>query len=216
MGPLEATIKSLKNNIEAVRKENGELQRRWMASQMELVGLQNEALVANERVDRMKSQVSCCVFTATLVFSFHFLLQHSVLNQKRSRLLGQVQVQDGETKELENGIRQMRCWHMRICAALLLQTPHNYFRTDMSRLNDMLAKNGNLSQTLEEDNFSLEAEFINRLKDAENVGRPALVLADVQSSHVLCRISRGCRQMSRPPRLQKLFWSRSLSSVSGR
>jgi hypothetical protein len=28
-----------------------------MASQMELVGLQNEALVANERVDRMKSQV---------------------------------------------------------------------------------------------------------------------------------------------------------------
>ena len=42
-------------------------------------------------------------------------------------------------------------------------------RTDMSRLNDMLAKNSNLSQTLEEDNFSLEAEFINRLKDAETV-----------------------------------------------
>ena len=60
----------------------------------------------------------------------------------------------------------------------------------------MLAKNGNLSQTLEEDNFSLEAEFINRLKDAEHVGRPAVVLADdVQSSHVLCRISRGCRRM---------------------
>jgi hypothetical protein len=39
----------------------------------------------------------------------------------------------------------------------------------MSRLNDMLAKNSNLSQTLEEDNFSLEAEFINRLKDAETV-----------------------------------------------
>ena len=57
VGPLEATIKSLKNNIESVNKENGELQRRWMASQMELVGLQNEALVANERVDRMKSQV---------------------------------------------------------------------------------------------------------------------------------------------------------------
>ena len=33
----------------------------------------------------------------------------------------------------------------------------------------MLAKNSNLSQTLEEDNFSLEAEFINRLKDAETV-----------------------------------------------
>jgi hypothetical protein len=39
----------------------------------------------------------------------------------------------------------------------------------MSRLNDMLAKNSSLSQTLEEDNFSLEAEFINRLKDAEQV-----------------------------------------------
>jgi hypothetical protein len=57
VGPLEATIKSLKNNIEQVNKENGELQRRWMASQMELVGLQNEAIVANERVDRMRSQV---------------------------------------------------------------------------------------------------------------------------------------------------------------
>jgi hypothetical protein len=34
----------------------------------------------------------------------------------------------------------------------------------------MLAKNGNLSQSLEEDNFTLEAEFINRLKDAELVG----------------------------------------------
>ncbi len=61
VGPLEATIKSLKNNIEQVSRENGELQRRWMASQMELVGLQNEALVANERVDRMKSQVDCGV-----------------------------------------------------------------------------------------------------------------------------------------------------------
>jgi hypothetical protein len=57
VGPLEATIKSLKNNIEQVNKENGELQRRWMASQMELVGLQNEALVANDKVDRMRSQV---------------------------------------------------------------------------------------------------------------------------------------------------------------
>ena len=62
VGPLEATIKSLKNNIETVKKENGELQRRWMASQMELVGLQNEALVANERVDRMRSQVLIEVF----------------------------------------------------------------------------------------------------------------------------------------------------------
>jgi hypothetical protein len=43
----------------------------------------------------------------------------------------------------------------------------------MARLNDMLAKNGNLSQTLEEDNFSLEAEFINRLKDAERVSSGA-------------------------------------------
>ncbi len=42
-------------------------------------------------------------------------------------------------------------------------------RTDMSRLNDMLAKNGLLQHSLEEDNFSLEAEFINKLRDAEQV-----------------------------------------------
>ena len=117
VGPLEATIKSLKNNIEAVKKENGELQRRWMASQMELVAFQNEALVANERVDRMRSQVLRDGLLTTIVFSFHFLFQHSVLNQKRSRLLGQVQVQDGETKELENGVRQMR--------SVIMRTPHN-------------------------------------------------------------------------------------------
>ena len=58
-------------------------------------------------------------------------------------------MQDGETRELEGGIRQMR--------------------TDMSRLNDMLAKNGLLQHSLEEDNFSLEAEFINKLRDAEQV-----------------------------------------------
>ena len=102
-------------------------------------------------------------------------LQHSVLSQKRSRLLGQVQVQEGETKELEGGIRQMRC--VSVCALACKRKPfttvaggsHCDIRTDMSRLNDMLAKNSNLSQTLEEDNFSLEAEFINRLKDAEQV-----------------------------------------------
>ncbi len=73
VGPLEATIKSLKNNIEQVSRENGELQRRWMASQMELVGLQNEALVANERVDRMRSQVLCCALTIiTSCFLYRF------------------------------------------------------------------------------------------------------------------------------------------------
>jgi hypothetical protein len=72
VGPLEATIKSLKNNIESVKKENGELQRRWMSSQMELVGLQNEALVANERVDRMRSQVcgGCAEIPRETVFFF--------------------------------------------------------------------------------------------------------------------------------------------------
>ncbi len=122
VGPLEATIKSLKNNIEQVSRENGELQRRWMASQMELVGLQNESLVANERVDRMRSQVLCCalpIIVSRFLYRFARCLtrcsQHSVLSQKRSRLLGQVQVQEGETKELEGGIRQMR--YAYVCSA---------------------------------------------------------------------------------------------------
>jgi hypothetical protein len=139
-------------------------------------------------------------------------LQHSVLSQKRSRLLGQMQVQDGETRELENGIRQMRCvsggknalsWRRLIAGAC---------RTDMSRLNDMLAKNSNLSQTLEEDNFSLEAEFINRLKDAETVPQPQPRPQGV-SGRVMRPPARrtfpSCRRMSRPPSLPRLCWSRS-------
>ena len=81
----------------------------------------------------------------------------------------------------------------------------------MARLNDMLAKNGNLSQTLEEDNFSLEAEFINRLKDAEQV-RWRSISSRARGGALLTpphRTYPSCRPTWQRLRRQRLFWSRS-------
>jgi hypothetical protein len=65
----------------------------------------------------------------------------------------------------------------------------------MSRLNDMLAKNSNLSQSLEEDNFSLEAEFINRLKDAEQVRARSCAPRSLPRLTLPRRTYQSCRRM---------------------
>ena len=75
----------------------------------------------------------------------------------------------------------------------------------------MLAKNSSLSQTLEEDNFSLEAEFINRLKDAEQVRWRSASRARAGGALLTPpgRTLPSCRPTWQRPRPQRLFWSRS-------
>lgn len=87
-GPLEATIKSLRNEVDQKRKVCNDLQRMWMSTQTELVKLSNEASVQSERVGEMKSQAA-------------------VLTQKRVRVEGQVRVQQSEVTELQASIQLM-------------------------------------------------------------------------------------------------------------
>lgn len=88
VGPLEATIKSLRSEVDQKRKVCNDLQRMWMSTQTELVKLSNEASVQSERVGEMKSQAA-------------------VLTQKRVRVEGQVRVQHAEVSELQASIQLM-------------------------------------------------------------------------------------------------------------
>jgi len=127
-GPLEATIKSLRNEIDAKRKTCNDLQRMWMSTQTELVKLSNEASSQSERVGEIKAQ------TAVLV-------------QKRMRVDGQVNQQKKEMEDLQKSIGAMH--------------------TDMSKLNELIGFNHKSLATLEGDNFTLETDLTNTLKDLE-------------------------------------------------
>eukprot|EP00802_Teleaulax_amphioxeia_P002613 Tamp_02616.p1 GENE.Tamp_02616~~Tamp_02616.p1 ORF type:complete len:923 (-),score=491.61 Tamp_02616:1452-3851(-) len=128
MGPLEATIKSLRNEIDAKRKTCNDLQRMWMSTQTELVKLANEASMQSERVAEIKAQTA-------------------VLTQKRTRVDGQVNQEKKEMDELKKSIALM----------------HN----DMSKLNQLIGANHKSLSTLEGDNFTLETDLTNTLKDLE-------------------------------------------------
>mmetsp|Transcript_35276 Transcript_35276/g.80594 ORF Transcript_35276/g.80594 Transcript_35276/m.80594 type:complete len:891 (-) Transcript_35276:276-2948(-) len=71
----------------------------------------------------------------------------AVLNQKRLRLEGTVRQQESEIKELEAGIKVMH--------------------SDMSRLNDLIAKNAQMHAALEDANFTIQTGFQHKLLDLE-------------------------------------------------
>jgi coiled-coil domain-containing protein 40 len=58
MGPLEATIHNLTNEINQKMKECSELQYYWLRSQTELVNLSKEMEKETESVQHMKRQVT--------------------------------------------------------------------------------------------------------------------------------------------------------------
>ena len=128
VGPLEATIKNLRNEVEQKRRACGDLQRMWMSTQTELVKLANEAAAQAEKVSEMESQAA-------------------VLSQKRVRMEGQVRMQEKELKEVRSGIEQMHA--------------------EMGKLNELMSKNQGLCETLEDQSFTMETDFVNTLKDME-------------------------------------------------
>ena len=87
-GPLEATIKSCRMEIDVKRKICNDLQRMWMGTQTELVKLSNEASAQGERVSELKAQAA-------------------VLGQKRARVEGSVGAQQKELAELHKSIATM-------------------------------------------------------------------------------------------------------------
>jgi len=80
-GPLEATIKNLQREIDNKNAESEAMQRRWIAGQTELVGLQNENGGLTQTLGRMRSE-------------------HTVLVQKRRRLELSLESHQKEIKAL--------------------------------------------------------------------------------------------------------------------
>ncbi|KXZ48987.1 hypothetical protein GPECTOR_24g277 [Gonium pectorale] len=87
-GPLEATIANLSREIETKATESRELQRRWIAFQQELVGLQNDNGGLTETLARLRAE-------------------HTVLFQKKRRLEQQLEGQEKAIKGLASGMGRL-------------------------------------------------------------------------------------------------------------
>jgi chromosome segregation ATPase len=89
MGPLEATIHNLTNEISAKARACSELQYYWLRSQTELVNLNKEIEKQAEVIQDMERQVT-------------------VLSQKQLRIQGSFEVNDKDIRELEGSIRNLQ------------------------------------------------------------------------------------------------------------
>lgn len=87
-GPLEATIRELRDEIERKAAESAEMQRQWIGGQTELVGVENDNATRSEAILEMRSRLT-------------------VLEQKRARLDGQLSAQNRELLELGRGMEGM-------------------------------------------------------------------------------------------------------------
>ncbi|KAJ9514439.1 hypothetical protein QJQ45_012419 [Haematococcus lacustris] len=87
-GPLEATIKNLQREIDTKALESKEMQRRWIAAQTELVGLQNENQALSVTVTRLRAE-------------------HTVLVQRRRRLETTYEGHTREVKSLNTGMARL-------------------------------------------------------------------------------------------------------------
>lgn len=131
-GPFEATIKNMKKEIVQYQGQNNEKQRNWLNSQTALVNTSAETETINDKNKEKRSKIS-------------------ILEQKRLRLLKNIEHMNQEVKELENGINGMH--------------------KDMVKLNQLIAKNSNQQEKLANTNFGMEQEFVEELKELESSSR---------------------------------------------
>ena len=88
MGPLEATIKSLKKSEEEVEAEAVALQRDWLTDQTQLVNTIQSTETALEKNSELRARVS-------------------ILSEKRLRLLKDITLREAEVKSLHHAIHSM-------------------------------------------------------------------------------------------------------------
>lgn len=127
-GPLEATIKNLRKEIETTNKGSAELQREWIKTQTELVALVSQTNNEQEQLQELASR-------------------QTILTQKKIRLNNLYASHLGEVKELRKMIKAMH--------------------TDMAKLNDLISKNTSLQGELANNTYTMEAEFMAKLKGLE-------------------------------------------------
>ena len=88
MGPLEATIKNLRRELENVGKGAGQLQSEWLRDQTQLVATASETEELRDENAELRAQVS-------------------ILTQKRLRLAADVSRQASETQRLQSSVQSM-------------------------------------------------------------------------------------------------------------
>jgi chromosome segregation ATPase len=127
-GPLEATLKNLKKEVQRVFEENSTTQREWLAKQTELVNTTSQTMQQDEKNAEYKSK-------------------QAIVQQKRIRLLQEINSNETEVKNLKNEIGLMH--------------------KDMGKLNELISKNADLEEKLNNSNFAMEISFVQELKEME-------------------------------------------------
>uniref|UniRef100_A0A7S1XYJ4 Coiled-coil domain-containing protein 40 n=1 Tax=Phaeomonas parva TaxID=124430 RepID=A0A7S1XYJ4_9STRA len=88
MGPLEATIKNLRRELEAVGTSSAQLQREWLRDQTQLVAYAAQTEELRDENAELSARIT-------------------ILSQKRLRLLADITRQDEETQRLDGRVRVM-------------------------------------------------------------------------------------------------------------
>jgi chromosome segregation ATPase len=95
MGPLEATIRNVKKQIDAIQSESTRLKQEWLKSQTQLVHAAAEADEILERTVELRAR-------------------SSILSQKKTRLLQEIGINTAEVKRLGGNIQTMHADMSRI------------------------------------------------------------------------------------------------------
>ena len=128
MGPLEASIKNIKKEIDNEDEQAETLQRLWLKDQTLLVQTASETDVVTEMNNEYRAKVN-------------------IMNQKKVRLLQDINTNEASIKALKANI-------------VILHS-------DMSRLNELVGRNSKEHDELKNENFVVEQEFIQELRELE-------------------------------------------------
>jgi len=148
-GPLEATIKNLQREIDTKGRESGEMQRRWIAAQGELVALQNENATAAETVTRMRAE-------------------HTVLVQKKRRLESSLEGHNKEIKQLGTAMGRLHVELTRV---------NGLIASNASAREDLAEDNQRLETKIKGELLDMEQEsarLVSQIEEGRNTKRDVL------------------------------------------
>jgi len=129
LGPLEATIKSYENDIEKIENSIRDLQRSWLSDQEHLVQIMSNVSSIQDENGALH-------------------VRASILQNKRIRLIKEINVNSSEMKSMINSI----------------ESTHN----DKHRLNHLISTHSSMVIELENESSVQNMEFIRDIKDIED------------------------------------------------
>lgn len=134
-GPLEATIRELRAELDRKAAESAEMQRQWISGQTELVARENDNASKGDTLLELRARLT-------------------ILNQKRLRIESQFDVQNREVVELE---RSMSMMHHQLTKLNALIAKHRALRERLADDNHTLEE-GFVHRLAQMEGESLQAE----------------------------------------------------------